>query len=192
MPGFWGESAQSMEKSSPWECGLALMPAVALTGVYPQPVMAPPWASGSSPVKWGSPSCCEEEAPGSWKALRAACRLPVPAIVQAHLLCVPTSLCLGHQRNCCLVKRLVLEFLGQAGMLLLSLLLGTPRRTVWREEQWPGVFLAGTGQGPSEERTESRASSPLPTHPPPARTMRGLDRDCEAEWGWPGDLWLGP
>lgn len=50
---FRRESAQSMEKRSPLEYGLALMLASVLTSVYPQPVRAPPSASVSVPVKWG-------------------------------------------------------------------------------------------------------------------------------------------
>lgn len=103
MPGFWGESAQSMEKSSPRECGLALLPAAAPTSVYPRPVMAPPWASGSSPVKRGSPSCCEEEAltEGAQGCLSPSCarHCPGPPSLCPHLSVsrAPKELLLGEK-----------------------------------------------------------------------------------------------
>lgn len=87
MHGFWGVSARSMEKSSPRECGLALMLAPALTSVCPCLVMAPPWASVTTPVNWGDNRCnqgrCEE---GAWLVQGTqGCLLSVlsPDILQA-------------------------------------------------------------------------------------------------------------
>lgn len=83
-----------MEESSPRECGLALMPASALLSVCPWPVLAPPGASVSTPVnKAGNryTKAVVKKSPGLWRALREACCLSSPSILQAQPLCLHTS-----------------------------------------------------------------------------------------------------
>lgn len=83
-----------MEESSPRECGLALMPASALLSVCPWPVLAPPGASVSTPVnKAGNryTKAVVKKSASLGRALRDACCLSSPSILQAQPLCLHTS-----------------------------------------------------------------------------------------------------